>query len=339
VKRKEGDKVEIVTAKLVPMPDAIPEKLPMPSSAGKALEAQPKGKGLDPTPKLPVPKRNPKDPAPKPKEKSSSSLSQSGSGRLASQLGEGQHFGNPADPAFGHSLPAGARIESVLFQDDPFGTKKPGKKDKVQTGYIERTDEALGRSYWLYVPDNYDANVSHGLIVWFHPVGKRGKDGEIMARTFREFCEDHHFIMMGPKSANAEGWVPSETELIVTDVRKVLGQYTTDKTRVVAHGMGKGGQMAFYVGFHARDVFRGVATIGAALGTQPRDNVANQPLSFFITVGDKDPLLKDVESSKQALEEKRFPVVYRLMKESGKEYFDEKLFGEFLNWLDSLDRI
>ena len=268
VKRKEGDKVETVTAKLAILPDAIPEKLPMPSSAGKALEGAPK-KG----------------------------------------------------------------------KDDPFGPKKEGKKEKVQTGFIERIDEGLGRQYWLYVPDNYDPNVSHGLIVWFHPVGKGGKDGETMFRTFREFCEDNHFIMMGPKSNNAEGWVPSETELVVNDVRKVLGQYTFDKSRVAAHGMGNGGQMAFYVGFNARDVFRAVATIGSVLGTQPKDNVANQPISFFVSAGDKDPLLKDVEASRQALEEKRFPVVYRIMNESGKEYFDVKTFTEMLNWLDSLDRM
>src|SRR5207247_1601268 len=45
VKHKGGDKVETVAAKLTTVPDAIPDKLPMPSSAGKALEAQPKDKG------------------------------------------------------------------------------------------------------------------------------------------------------------------------------------------------------------------------------------------------------------------------------------------------------
>ena len=267
VKRKEGDKNETVTATLATLPDAIPAKLPMPSSFGKALEGAPKKK----------------------------------------------------DDGLG-------------------GPKKKDKEEKVETGFLERTDEALGRQYWLYVPDNYDANTSHGVIVWFHPPGK-AKDGEVMARTFREFCEDHHFIVMGPKANNPQGWLPSETELVVQDVRKVLGQYTTDKNRVVAHGMGNGGQMAFYVAFNARDVFRGVATLGATLGTAPKDNVANQPLSFHLSVGDKDPALKDVEAGKLSLEEKRFPVVYRLMTESGKEYYDVKLFNELLVWLDSLDRI
>jgi predicted esterase len=144
---------------------------------------------------------------------------------------------------------------------------------------------------------------------------------------------------MGPKSGNKDAWVPSETEQVMQDVKTVLGQYTIDRTRVVAHGLGNGGQMAFYVGFHARDVFRGVATLGAALGNPPKDNVANQPLSFFITAGDKDPLLKDIVESRDLLREKRFPVIFREMKESGKEYFDLATFTDFLAWLDSLDRV
>ena len=103
--------------------------------------------------------------------------------------------------------------------------------------------------------------------------------------------------------------------------------------------MGIGGQMAFYIGFNARDVIRGVATVGAVLGTNPKENAANQPLSFFISGGDKDPLIKDIAGSRDLLVEKRFPVIFREMKESGKEYFDAPSFNDFLAWLDSLDRI
>ena len=36
-----------------------------------------------------------------------------------------------------------------------------------------------------------------------------------------------------------------------------MNQYTIDRNRVVVHGMGVGGQMAFRLGFRARDVVRG----------------------------------------------------------------------------------
>jgi len=277
--KKEAEKFETVTvtAKLIAAPDALPDKLPLPSSAGKALEGQPK------------PKKGPKDPFPP--------------------------------------------------EEDECGQDKKDEKPKVETGLINRSNQALGREYWVYIPDNYDANKSYGLIVWFHAAGQGGKDGEKMAKVFREICEDYNFILMGPKSGNNDAWVPSETELVLQDVKTVLGQYTIDKTRVVAHGMGNGGQMAFYAGLHARDTIRGVATVGAVLGTNPKENLANQPLSFFISGGDKDPLIKDIIASKDLLLEKRFPVVFREMKESGKEYFDAPTFADLVSWLDSLDRI
>jgi len=277
--KKEAEKFETVTvtAKLIAAPDTLPDKLPLPSSAGKALEGQPK------------PKKGPKDPFPP--------------------------------------------------EEDECGQDKKDKKPKVETGFINRSNQALGREYWVYIPDNYDANKSYGLIVWFHAAGQGGKDGEKMAKVFREICEDYNFILMGPKSGNNDAWVPSETELVLQDVKTVLGQYTIDRTRVVAHGMGNGGQMAFYAGLHARDTIRGVATVGAVLGTNPKENLANQPLSFFISGGDKDPLIKDIIASKDLLLEKRFPVVFREMKESGKEYFDAPTFADLVSWLDSLDRI
>ena len=308
VKRKAGDQTETVTAKVGPAPSDLPEKLPLPSSAGKALEGKKKDEGFG------------------------------GPG------GESDEFEVPVGRAVpdtrspvGHS----PTYEIRFIQDEKKkpDDKKDEKKDKIETGYLKRSNEALGREYWLYIPDNYDPNVSHGLLVWFHPANQGGKDGEKMALTFKDFCEEHHFIAMGPKSGNNDGWVPSETEAVMTDVKAVMGQYTIDKPRVVAHGMGQGGQMAFYLGFNARDTFRGVCAIGAVLGTAPKENVATQPLSFFIAGGDKDPLIKDIAASKDLLEEKRFPVIFREMQQAGKEYFDQKVFSEFLAWLDSLDRI
>ncbi len=97
--------------------------------------------------------------------------------------------------------------------------------------------------------------------------------------------------------------------------------------------------MAFYVGFNARDLFRGVAVVGASLGTNPKENLADQPLSFFIAVGDKDPTLAEIKESVQLLRERRFPLIYREMKNIGREYLDTDTFHDLLLWLDSLDRL
>src|SRR5438046_7409249 len=87
--------------------------------------------------------------------------------------------------------------------------------------------------------------------------------------------------------------------------------YTIDRRRVVTHGMGVGGQMAFYLGFAARDLVRGVATTGAVLTTNPKERVPTQPLSFFLIVGEKDPIKEAVKASQDKLREHRYPTVYR----------------------------
>ena len=173
----------------------------------------------------------------------------------AGKAPEGDLKKKDKDDPFG--IPPQAARPAAGLQFVSLQEPKPADGPKVETGFLRRTIEALGREYWVYVPDNYTPGVAHGLIVWFHQAGQGGRDGERLARVFEKFAADHHFVLMGPKATGADGWVPSETEAVMQDVKAVLGAYTIDRARVVSHGMGVGGQMAVYVGFAARDTFRG----------------------------------------------------------------------------------
>ncbi|MCZ2343273.1 MAG: PDZ domain-containing protein [Bacteroidales bacterium] len=203
---------------------------------------------------------------------------------------------------------------------------------------VTKTHGALGREYWVYAPPSYDKATAHGVIVWLHTTGKGGKDARDMADFWGDFCDRHHFILVGPKSRN-DSWVASEAEEIVQLLNDVFSQYTIDRRRVIAHGMGVGGQMAYYLGFHARDLIRGVATSGAALGNSPKDTVPNQPLAFFIVAGDKDPNLPAIMDGKAKLQEKKYPVIFRTIKDFGKEYLTLTVMEELQRWMDSLDKI
>src|SRR5262249_31996968 len=111
----------------------------------------------------------------------------------------------------------------------------------------------------------------------------------------------------------------------------------------VAHGMGVGGEMAYYLGFQARAVVRGVATVGAAMGGNPRERMANQPLSFFLVAGGRDPLKAGIAATKARLTEHKYPVVHREVGPMGHEYLDGKngvpTLEELVRWIDSLDRM
>jgi poly(3-hydroxybutyrate) depolymerase len=205
---------------------------------------------------------------------------------------------------------------------------------------MQRKNAAATHNYWIYVPRNYDPNVSYALVIWLHPVGKdKDKDDEDFQDAWIDYCRNNHIILAAPKSENKTGWVASENGVVTDVARDVMSQYTIDKRRVVAHGMGVGGQFAFYLGFHDRDLVRGVAVTGAALANQAKEKVPNQPLAFFLQAGGKDPLKDSMEDSRAKLLEQKYPVVYREDKDAGHQYLDDKALDELVRWIDSLDRL
>jgi S1-C subfamily serine protease/predicted esterase len=228
-----------------------------------------------------------------------------------------------------------------LKKDEPKEKKDVQKPDgKGQTGLFKRSNAGGDHDYWVYASEKgYDRNISHALVVWLHPVNKsKDKDFEDFAGIWRSICDEQHVILVMPKSENDTGWLPSEAEAVEQIVQEVMGQYTIDRERVIVHGLGVGGQMAFYLGFSQRHWVRGVAATGAVLGAEPKDNVPNQRLQFFVVAGGKDPLAKDIADTRTKLSGNRFSVVYREVPDMGHQYLDAATLLQLARWIDSLDR-
>jgi len=212
------------------------------------------------------------------------------------------------------------------------------EKKKAATGLLKRMTPARDHEYWLFVPEDYDPNIAHALLIWLHPAGKnKDKDTEAVLAAWEDLCSENHVIILCPRAESNAGWLGSEVDFVQQVARDVLAEYTIDRQRVIAHGLGIGGQMAYYLAFNARDLVRGAAPIGAALSNQPKDNAANQRLSFFIITGAKDPLAPAIQEGKAKLAEHKFPVVYRELAGSP-QYLDAGTLQEMVRWLDSLDR-
>jgi S1-C subfamily serine protease/predicted esterase len=251
---------------------------------------------------------------------------------------------------------ASAKLALVKPGTKPPAPKKDDKKNKKDekdekdekkfpTGFLKKTTAAADHTYWIFVPDNYDPNIAHAVVIWLHPTGKnKEKDFDDLTWAWQNYCEDNHIIVICPVCDAASGWTPGESEFIAEAVRSVGNTYTLDRRRVVAHGMGLGGEMAYYLGFHSRNLIRGVATVGAPMTSNPKERVANQPLAFFLIAGDKDPLkapIKDRTASK--LREQKYPVIHREVRDMGHQYIDgragEEVLKELARWVDSLDRM
>jgi predicted esterase len=143
--------------------------------------------------------------------------------------------------------------------------------------------------------------------------------------------------MLFPVCEKDSGWVPGDSGLIIETVRDILDRYTIDRQRIVAHGMGIGGQMAIHLGFNNRDLFRGVVATGA-VASNPRENIKDQRLAFYIASGELDPLVEFISKSAARLVELNYPVTFRKIEGRGREYFQAAQRNEVAAWIDSLDK-
>jgi S1-C subfamily serine protease len=220
----------------------------------------------------------------------------------------------------------------------PHGGGSPAK-DKAETGFLRRTSTAGDRKYWLYVPSDYNPQISYALVVWLHLPGSfSDDDNERVTDRWEDFCKENHIILAGPITEQDGGWTPSDTDLVLEAVRDATTNYTIDRNRIVAHGSGNGGQMAFNLAFRAREVFRAAATLGAVM-TEPLENVPELRLAFYVAAGDRDPVLQAIAETRNKLVNQRFPVLYRVFPNRGREYLDDNAFAELVRWIDSLDRL
>ena len=211
------------------------------------------------------------------------------------------------------------------------------KPPMPETGLLERNTPDGEHKYFLWVYPEYDPNVAHSVIVWLHPPGKNSKeDLDGWADLWDEYCRKNHIILVMPVETQ-DGWQPTHADYVVASVRETMKTYTVDNQRVVAHGIARGAEMALYLAFNHRDLFKGALAVGAA-ATQMKDNVANQRLSFLLYGGDLDPIQKSIAESRTRLAERRYPAFYRVMPERGREYLTAKDIAEAHRWLDSLDQ-
>jgi S1-C subfamily serine protease/predicted esterase len=238
--------------------------------------------------------------------------------------------------------PRGTPVLSPGAPREPQAPKKPEAKPKpAETGLLKRTTPAGDHDYWLYIPPDYDPNISYALVVWLHPAGgrkERDQETEALIAAWEPSCKANHLILLCPRAEGEASWLASEADFVEQTIREVRDSYTIDHHRVLTHGLGVGGQMACYLGFNARDLIHGVAAVGAAPGNLPKETLTAQRLAFFLVAGGKDPQLPAIREGKARLVEHHFPVTYREVSGMGHQYLDADALRELVRWIDALDR-
>ncbi|HEY1784974.1 MAG TPA: PDZ domain-containing protein, partial [Pirellulales bacterium] len=215
---------------------------------------------------------------------------------------------------------------------------KPAEGALPAVGVVEIKIPEVKNECLAFVPTDYNPNLAYGVVIWLHAPGGY-KQEELLAR-WQDRCQKHDLILLAPKSADPTRWIPAEAKFVQQTLAEVLKTYQVDRTRIVVHGQEAGGALSYLVAFGDPDSIRGVAPVSAPMPqfSTPPDNDPLHRLAFFIATASKGPFAPAVDAGIKRLREAKFPVTVKDLGEQPRYLNDEEL-GQFLRWLDSLDRL
>jgi serine protease Do len=231
-------------------------------------------------------------------------------------------------------LPTGipASLPSAIAEPAPAPDEKP------KTGIIEFKLPEEKNDCIAFIPENYNPNVAHGVVVVLSAPGAVDRDK--LASRWKEVCEERQLIVLAPMSASGDKWQPTETEFIKKTLEENLSHYNVDPNRISVYGYQSGGAMAYLYGLENMQRVRAIIAIDAVppLRVQLPDTDPINRLAFFIGHADKSSNAALMKTLFAALEGEKFPVTKKLLGEKPRDLNDEEL-TELGRWIDTLDRI
>jgi serine protease Do len=191
--------------------------------------------------------------------------------------------------------------------------------------------------FTAYVPETYQPNVPHGLVVVLSPPGDF--DEKAFAARWKPLAEEFQLIVLAPQPAEEGKWKPAEAGVIRKGIDRVIDEYRIDRQRVALYGYQAGGVMAWLVTSQHLDLIRGLAVVDAlppgTLGLPENDPLLR--LAFYLAAAEKTPAGLLLPRVAAPLSKENFAVTLKTLPAT--RDLDAEELAELVRWIDSLDRI
>ena len=213
---------------------------------------------------------------------------------------------------------------------------KPFQGERPQTGAVSLKLPEFKNDALLYVPEGYDPEVAHGVVMWLHAAGGF-EQPELLAR-WKPLCDRFDLILVAPKSADPTKWEPAEVEYLQKLLDKVKATYNTDTSRMVVHGHEAGGTMAYALAFRSRELISAVAAVEANVAGRPMGNDPVHRLAIYAATAKKSPHAAAVAQAVAQIRQLKIPVTLKDLGDAPRYLKPEEL-EELARWIDMLDRL
>jgi serine protease Do len=179
-----------------------------------------------------------------------------------------------------------------------------------------------------------------GLLIWL-ATGDAAKDGEFAAQ-WAGICRRDGLVLLLAAPADAKGWTSDDMEFLGRLIPAAMRRFGADERRIVVAGEGKGGQLAYAVGFQARRWVRGIAVVDSPL---PRTlklppNGPGDPLAVLSIESEDAPLAQLIRQDLDKIRDTGRPVTQVIVEKSRRENGGLDLAAQttLTAWIDALDR-
>ncbi len=137
---------------------------------------------------------------------------------------------------------------------------------KKVSGLYEAGEINVG--YYVFLPENYDANKKYPLVLFLHGAGERGDGSEeklplVCVNALPKYAEEgeeYPFILLCPQCPENIVW----NNIVLTLkalVDKIAAQYSADPDRIVCTGLSMGGFGTWEMGVTYPDFFAAIAPV------------------------------------------------------------------------------
>ena len=171
--------------------------------------------------------------------------------------------------------------------------EKAEKEEGIRRGRFTQEIPEHEHAFWAYIPEGYDARVSHGMMVWLHPNGATMEAG--IFNDWKTVCDQRGIILLGPKSKTLKGWDAGEAEFVQAATEWMTKRYSIDSRRIFLHGYAEGASFAYLLAFKQRPLYCGVAAVAGPLASRPSENVPEHRLQFYLACGEEDAVFDRVQ--------------------------------------------
>lgn len=228
-------------------------------------------------------------------------------------------------------FPDGDGLTNVPPADIPPGDVP----EDLKLGRFNQKLTGSDRTFWVNVPENYNPEYAHGLLVWIHPSGDT-MESDVL-QFWKDFSAERGLIFVGPRAEDLSGWSATDESHVKDVVEWVVENYSIDDRRIAVMGLEDSGVFATRLAFKYRDQFRGLLCVESPLRIPPPDSDPERRLMIAFVAASEAPAREGIDKSIEVLRNKKFPTALIESEEAGKFSFD--LVNTLVQWLETLDRI